>query len=78
MTKAASTQGQAYKRYMVVQEATGSVQAFQESHIKAEPTDIKQEEYASADIAPQMPHTSVDAADNKQPDDIFGPAHEFD
>lgn len=60
----------------MVQEATGSVQAVQQpTHIKVQAADIKQNEGASVGIRPDAP---INAAGNKQPDDIFGPAHEFD
>lgn len=60
----------------VVQEAIGSAQAFQEqTHIKVEAVDVKQEEGASNDIKFEVP---TDGVGNTQPDDIFGPAHEFD
>ena len=60
----------------MVQEAIGSAQAFQEqTHIKVEAVDVKQEEGASNDIKFEVP---TDGVGNTQPDDIFGPAHEFD
>lgn len=60
----------------MVQEATGTEQAVQQpSHIKREAADTKQAEDATVQIRPDVP---VNAAGNKQPDDIFGPAHEFD
>lgn len=62
--------------YDVVQEATGSAPASQEqSHVKVQAADGKLEEDASVDIKSEVP---TNAAGNKQPDDIFGPAHEFD
>ena len=64
---------------MVVQEATGGAQAFQQSHTALEAAGIQQEEdAAAADVAPEGLRTSVDAAGNAEADDIFGPAHEFD
>lgn len=60
----------------MVQEAIGNAQAVQQpSHTKVQAADIKQNESASVDIRPDVP---INAAGNKQPDDIFGPAHEFD
>lgn len=59
----------------LVQEATGNAQAFQHPSHKVEAADVKQDEAISVDIKLDMP---VAAAGNKQPDDIFGPAHEFD
>lgn len=60
----------------MVQEATGSAQASQEqSHVKVETAHVKQEEDAPLNVKPEVP---IDSAGNKQPDDIFGPAHEFD
>ena len=60
----------------MVQEATGSAQTFQEQdHIKTEAAYVKQEEDASFDIKPEVP---IDSTGKMQPDDIFGPAHEFD
>lgn len=67
----------------MVQEATSSGQAFgQHSHAQAGSEEVKQEEDELApwnDITPEDPSKPVAAAtDNRQPDDIFGPAHEFD
>ena len=60
----------------MVQEVTGSAQASQEqTHIKLEAADLKQEEDASLCINSELP---ADVAGKKQTDDIFGPAHEFD
>ena len=60
----------------MVQEGAGSAPASQEqSHIKLEARNVKQEGDASVDISSEVP---TDLAGNKQPDDIFGPAHEFD
>ena len=62
-----------------VQQAASSQQAFQEQ-CRPQTAAAKQESELAPweDSRPELHNLSAAAADSKQSDDIFGPAHEFD